>query len=177
MLKQDMLDKLNDQINLEFYSSNLYLQMAAWCEYKGLGGCSQFLSEHAQEEMMHMQRLFTYVNETGALSKLGQIDAPPTDFASVADLFENIYEHECLITSKINDLADAAFRGKDYSTFNFLQWYVAEQHEEEALFKGILDKIEMIGIEGKGLFFIDQEIGKLATGAPASASATAPDAA
>jgi len=72
MSKQDMLDKLNEQINLEFYSSNLYLQMAAWCEFKALSGCSQFLAEHAQEEMMHMQRLFTYVNETGALAKPGQ---------------------------------------------------------------------------------------------------------
>lgn len=168
MLKQEMCDKLNEQINLEFYSSNLYLQMAAWCEYKGLSGCSRFLAEHAQEEMMHMQRLFTYVNETGALAKLGQIDAPPTDYQSLADMFDQIYRHECHITSKINELADASFQGKDYSTFNFLQWYVAEQHEEEALFKGILDKIEMIGTEGKGLFFIDQEIGKLATGGNAA---------
>jgi len=176
MLKQDMLDKLNEQINLEFYSSNLYLQMAAWCEFKALSGCSQFLAEHAQEEMMHMQRLFTYVNETGALAKLGQIDAPPTEFESLKDVFDKIYRHECFNTEKINDLADAAFQNKDYSTFNFLQWYVAEQHEEEALFKGILDKIEIIGTEGKGLFFIDQEIGKLATAAKtADGGATAPN--
>ncbi len=176
MLKQDMLDKLNNQINLEFYSSNLYLQMAAWCEYKSLSGCSQFLAEHAQEEMMHMQRLFAYVNETGSLPKLGQIDAPPTEYDSLADMFEQIYKHECLITSEINGLADASFQGKDYSTFHFLQWYVAEQHEEEALFKSILDKIEMIGTEGKGLFFIDQEIGKLAKGGNAAVGAApAPD--
>lgn len=175
MLKQDMLDKLNEQINLEFYSSNLYLQMAAWSEYKGLGGCSQFLAQHAKEEMMHMQLLFNYVNETGALAKLGQIDAPPTEYDSLADMFNQIYKHECFITSKINTLADASFQGKDYSTFNFLQWYVAEQHEEEALFKGILDKIEIIGTEGKGLFFIDQEIGKLASGGKTAGAALAPD--
>jgi len=177
MLKQDMLDKLNEQINLEFYSSNLYLQMAAWSEHKGLGGCSLFLAEHAQEEMMHMQRLFTYVNETGALAKLGQIDAPPTDYDSLGDMFEQIYKHECFITGKINELAHASFQGKDYSTFNFLQWYVSEQHEEEALFKGILDKIEMIGTDGKGLFFIDQEIGKLASGGSAASVASTPSAA
>lgn len=177
MLKQQMLDKLNEQINLEFYSSNLYLQMSAWCEYKGYNGCSQFLVEHAQEEMMHMQRLFTYVNETGALAKLGQIEAPPTDFQSLGELFDKIYQHECHITGEINNLADAAFQSKDYSSFNFLQWYVAEQHEEEALFKGILDKIEIIGTDGKGLFFIDQEIGKLATGTVGGEATAAPDAA
>ena len=88
-------------------------------------------------------------------------------------MFQKIYEHECFITGKINDLADAAFQGKDYSTFNFLQWYVAEQHEEEALFKGILDKIEIIGTDGKGLFFIDQEIARMAAAAPAPAAEAA----
>ncbi len=165
MLSEKMVTRLNEQINLEFYSSNLYLQMSSWCESKGLEGCSAFLRSHATEEMTHMQRLFTYVNETGAMAVLGQIEAPPTEYDSIVDMFQRIYEHECLVTSKINDLADTAFGQKDYSTFNFLQWYVSEQHEEEALFKSILDKIEIIGTDGKGLFFIDQEIGRLTNGA------------
>jgi ferritin len=162
MLSNALVDRLNDQINLEFYSSNLYLQMSSWCEFKGLEGCAQFLKLHAQEEMGHMQRLFNYVNETGAMAVLGKIDAPPTQFESVVDVFKKTYEHECLVTKKINDLADAALKDKDYSTFNFLQWYVAEQHEEEKLFKSILDRIEIIGTDGKGIFFIDQELKQMA---------------
>ena len=173
MLSHTMTDRLNEQINLEFYSSNLYLQMSAWCESKGLEGCAAFLHQHAQEEMAHMQRLFTYVNETGAMAILGAIEAPPVEFDSVADVFANTYEHECFITSKINELAHTAFAEHDYSTFNFLQWYVAEQHEEEKLFKSILDKIEIIGTEGKGLFFIDREIGAMMG---AIAAETGPDA-
>jgi len=168
MLKKTMIDRLNEQINLEFYSSNLYLQMSAWAEDKGFEGCAAFLQKHADEEMQHMKRLFTYVNETGAMAQIGAIDAPPTDFKSIKDLFENVFEHECLITQKINDLAHTAFTEQDYSTFSFLQWYVAEQHEEEKLFKGILDKIEIIGEDGKGLFFIDKEIGKMVTQSPIS---------
>ena len=167
MLSKTMTDRLNEQINLEFYSSNLYLQMSAWCESKGLEGCAAFLSRHALEEMSHMQRLFTYVNETGAMAVLGAIEAPPTAYESLADVFAKTFEHECLITTKINDLAHLAFAEHDYSTFNFLQWYVAEQHEEEKLFKSILDKIEIIGTEGKGLFFIDREIGAIPAAAPA----------
>ncbi len=160
MLSQQMLDSLNTQINLEFYSSNLYLQMSAWCEYKGLEGCAGFLKLHAAEEMEHMHRLFTYVNETGGLARLGTIEAPPSSFESVSDIFQQTYEHEVLITGKINELAKTAQDEGDFSTFNFLQWYVAEQHEEEKLFKSILDKIEMIGLEGSGLFFIDKEVEK-----------------
>lgn len=161
MLSQSMLDALNEQLNLEFYSSNLYLQMSAWCEYKGLEGCAEFLRAHAAEELEHMQRLFTYVNETGGLAIIGQIDAPPAEFKSVRDVFEQTLEHEILITKCINKLAKLAQDEGDFSTFNFLQWYVAEQHEEEKLFKGLLDKIDMIGTEASGLFFIDKEVEKL----------------
>lgn len=161
MLTQATVDRLNEQINLEMYSANLYLQMSAWCDYRGFDGCARFLRGHAAEEMDHMHRLFAYVNETGALAKLGSIEAPPTEFDSLQEVFRRTYEHECAVTKAINGLADTAFREKDYSTFNFLQWYVAEQHEEETLFKGILDKIEILGGDGKALFLLDQEVGRL----------------
>ena len=165
MLSKPMIDKLNEQINLEFFSSNLYLQMSAWCEDKGFEGAAAFLRDHANEERDHMNRLFTYVSETGALPLLGAIDAPEHQFASLGDLFDKIYEHEQLVTQKINELAHVAFTSQDYSTFNFLQWYVAEQHEEEKLFKGIVDKIQLVGEDGHALFFIDKDLGALAKGA------------
>lgn len=162
MLKSEMVEKLNQQLNLEFYSSNLYLQMSAWCEEQGFAGAAEFLRKHANEEISHMNRLFTYVSETGALPIIGAIDAPPHQFESLGQLFELTYEHECLITERINSLAHEAFTNQDYSTFNFLQWYVAEQHEEETLFKGILDKINLVGNDGHALFFVDKDLAELA---------------
>ncbi len=162
MLKAEMVEKLNQQLNLEFYSSNLYLQMSAWCEEKGFAGAAEFLRQHANEEIAHMNRLFTYVSETGALPIIGAIDAPPYQFETLGQLFELTYEHECLITKRINSLAHEAFTNQDYSTFNFLQWYVAEQHEEETLFKGILDKINLVGNDGHALFFVDKDLAELA---------------
>ncbi|MCL9782867.1 non-heme ferritin [Vibrio sp. S4M6] len=162
MLSSAMVEQLNEQINLEFFSSNLYLQMSAWCEDKGFEGAAEFLREHAVEEMQHMQRLFTYVSETGAMPILGAIVAPQHEFDSLGDVFRLTYEHEQMITSKINTLAHVAFTSQDYSTFNFLQWYVAEQHEEEKLFKGILDKLELVGEDGKALFFIDKDLATMA---------------
>ena len=162
MLKAAMVDSLNQQINLEFYSSNLYLQMSAWCEDNGFEGCAAFMRNHANEEMEHMNRLFTYVSETGAMPLLGAIDAPPSEFACLSEIFKQTYEHEQLVTESINKLAHIAFTTQDYSTFSFLQWYVAEQHEEEKLFKGILDKIELVGNDGKALFFIDKDLAEMA---------------
>ncbi|MCY4045702.1 MAG: non-heme ferritin [Cellvibrionales bacterium] len=162
MLAQAMVDQLNDQINLEFYSSNLYLQMSAWCEDKGFEGAAKFMKVHADEEMHHMHRLFTYVSETGAMPLIGAVDSPKADFDSLLSLFEYTYQHETLVTSKINALAHAAFTNQDYSTFNFLQWYVSEQHEEEKLFKSIVDKIQLVGEDGKALFFIDKDLEQMA---------------
>jgi ferritin len=172
MLSQRMVDQLNQQINLEIYSSHLYLQMSAWCSFKSLDGCAQFLSQHADEEMTHMRRLLSYLQETGGLAKIDKMDAPSADFESVVVMFEKIYSHEQLVTSKINELVHIADSEPDYSTLQFLQWYVAEQHQEEFLFKSVLDKIKLIGTEGQGLFFIDQEIGNLASNAGALEATT-----
>jgi len=162
MLSSNVIKLLNDQMNLEFYSSNLYLQMSAWCEQNGFEGAAKFLSAHAAEEMQHMRKLFTYLNETGALAVITAIEAPAYEYKSLKEILELTYEHEKLITSKINELVGKTFEEKDYSAFNFLQWYVAEQHEEEKLFSGILDKLNLLGEDGKGLFLIDKDLGNLA---------------
>ncbi len=164
MLKQQMTDALNQQINLEFFSSNLYLQMSSWCETNGYSGSAAFLKEHAAEELEHMHRLFKYVNEAGGMSILGAIEAPATEYKDIIDIFTQTYEHELLISSEINNLVALAFELKDFTSFNFLQWYITEQLEEEALFQGILDKIKLLGNDSKNMFFFDKEILNLVEG-------------
>ncbi|MBS9783497.1 MAG: non-heme ferritin [Pasteurella sp.] len=163
MLSNKIITMLNEQVNLEFYSSNLYLQMSAWCANKGYEGAAAFLRQHATEEMMHMRKLFTYLNETGAYTKIAAIEAPQSEFSSLKEVLELTFEHEKLITGKINELVEVTLAEKDYSSFNFLQWYVAEQHEEETLFGGILDKLNLLGQDSKGLYYVDQELAKLVT--------------
>ncbi|OOF35659.1 non-heme ferritin [Rodentibacter heidelbergensis] len=161
MLNQAITDKLNEQINLEFYSSNVYLQMSAWCSKQGYEGAAAFLLRHADEEMEHMQKLFQYVSETSGMPLLGKIEAPKNDYQSLKEIFEITLEHEKFVTSKINELVEVTFAHKDYSTFDFLQWYVAEQHEEEKLFSSIIDKFNLVGDDGKGLYFIDRDLATL----------------
>lgn len=159
MLSKTMIGKLNEQIDLERYSSSLYLQMSAWAEINGMAGSAAFLRAQAREELEHMHRLFKYVYETGGLPVLGEIKAPPTEFDSVGALFQQVFEHEKFITDKINTLMDGALAEKDHSTVNFLQWYVAEQHEEEHTMQQVLDQIDHIGDSESALYFIDRAIG------------------
>lgn len=161
MLKNEMIEQLNEQMNLELYSSLLYQQMSAWCSYNSFEGAAAFLRRHAQEEMTHMQRLFDYLTDTGSLPRINAIPTPFAEYASLDVLFLATYEHEQLISRQINALAHFAMTTQDYPTFNFLQWFVAEQHEEEKLFKSVIDKLSLAGKSGEGLYFIDKELSTL----------------
>lgn len=106
MLNKAITDKVNEQINLEFFSSNLYLQMSSWCANHGYKGAAAFLLRHADEELEHMQKLFDYMSETGGLPLLGNIEAPKHEFSSLKAIFEETLEHEKFITGKINELVE-----------------------------------------------------------------------
>lgn len=162
MLLKEVVKLLNEQINKEMYASNLYLSMSSWCYENSLDGAGLFLFNHASEESDHAKRLITYLNETDSHVDLKEIKQPEQNFSSLLDVFEKTFEHEQFITNSINFLVEQMLHYKDYSTFNFLQWYVSEQHEEEALFRGIVDKIKLIGNHGNGLYLADQYIKNLA---------------
>ncbi len=162
MLSTTMIQKLNEQVTIEFESSNLYLQMAAWCSWKGFDGSASFLKAHSEEERMHMMKLFTYLGETGNLAVIDAMEKPKQEYESLLDIFERILVHERLVTSKINELVALAYEEKDYSSLHFLQWYVGEQHEEESLFSSILDKINLVAYDGRGIYLMDRDLGKLA---------------
>lgn len=158
MLSKPLTDGLNQQLSLEFFSANLYLQMSSWCLLKGLDGCGTFLRQQAEEERQHMEKFFDYINDAGGYAIIGAIEQPQFKFDSVTDVFKLIYAHECKITKQINTLLKAAFEEGDFSTFGFLQYFALEQNEEERLFQSILDKIDLIKVEDQGLYLFDKEI-------------------
>lgn len=161
MLSNNLTTQLNAQINHECLSIVLYMQMSAWCASKGYDGCAHFFRLQSAEERAHMEKLFEYVLETGSLPQLGTIAAPPLSWDSIRDIFHATLQHEQAVSRKISVLVETALGEKDFSTFNFLQWYVAEQHEEEHQLNSLLDRIDMITAEGHGHFTIDREVSRL----------------
>lgn len=152
---------LNEQITMEGKSSAYYLSMASWCETKGYIRSSEFLYTHSDEERGHMLKLFRYVNETGGHACQPEITNIKHSFDSLRQVFELILDHEIQVTQSIHKLVDHCFSTKDFTTFNFLQWFVIEQREEETIARRALELFDIIGEEGIGLWTIDQEIGKL----------------
>jgi ferritin len=151
-------EALNEQVKLEAESSQFYLAMAGWCEQKGLANTARFMYTHSDEERTHMLKLFKYINERGGNARISALSAVESKFNNLKDVFQNLYDHEVLVTSKINELVFLCQQEKDYTTHNFLQWYVAEQIEEEALARAILDKLALIGEDKSALYFFDRDI-------------------
>ncbi|MEK7254505.1 MAG: ferritin [Bacteroidota bacterium] len=149
---------LNEQIAFEGAASFLYLSMATWCEKQGLNGCTQFLKRQSEEERTHMLKLFAYLNDVDAFPFTPGIAEPPQEFESVMALFLSVYEHEQKVTQSINKLVALATQEGDFSTQNFLQWFLSEQREEEALMRTVLDRIRLIGDGAQSLYFIDKEV-------------------
>ncbi|MBX2930223.1 MAG: ferritin [Saprospiraceae bacterium] len=161
MISKTMEEALNQQIVLEGYASFLYLSMASWCDKEGLQGCAAFMHRQSEEERAHMLRIFHYISEVDGFALTPAIAQPPHEFESVRSLFESVYAHEQKVTASIHNLIALSYKDNDHTTLNFLQWYVQEQREEEALMRNILDRIKLIGEGPMSLFYIDKEIEKI----------------
>ena len=171
MLKDKIGNALNNQIKIEAFSSQIYLAMASWAETEGLGGTAQFLYKHSDEERMHMLKLVQYVNERGGKALIPQLDQPAKEYTSLTNLFQTLLDHEVMVSNEINNLVDICLSEKDHTTHNFMQWYVAEQIEEEALARTIMDKLNMIGEDKGGLYLFDRDIENISISATVGESA------
>lgn len=160
MMNEKIREAFNKQINAELYSSYLYLSMSAYFEAINLPGFAQWMRCQAQEEIVHAMKFFGFVNERGGTVVLSAIDGPPTSWQSPLNAFEEAYGHEGKVTGMINDLVDLAIQEKDHASNNFLQWFVAEQVEEEGSADGVVQSLKLAGSQGGGLFMIDRELGK-----------------
>lgn len=159
MLSKRMQDALNEQIKIEGQSSMIYLAMASWAEIQpGIDNVTSFFYRHSDEERMHMLKLIHFVNDRGGFAVVPPFEQPPLTYPSLNHAFKELYKHEIYVSESINKLVDIALQEKDYATHNFLQWYVAEQIEEEALARVLNDKLELIGEDKGGLYLFDRDI-------------------
>jgi len=173
-MTQRMADAINEQINKEFYSAHLYLSMAAQFEEMNLPGFANWMRVQFQEEEFHAMKFLDHLVERGMRVELKQIDAPPKEWAAAHDIFAEAYEHETKVTGMINNLVKIAMEENDFASNQFLQWYVAEQVEEEDNTSTVRDKIRMVQDMPGGLYMLDQELATRVFTPPAAGGAGAP---
>ena len=158
MISSKIEKLLNQQVQLEAESSQIYLAMASWAEVEGYNGISDFLFKHSDEERIHMLKLIKFINERGGHGVIPALSQPAQKYKGVRPLFEQVLNHEIHVSNEINKLVDICLKEKDYTTHNFLQWYVSEQIEEEALARRVIDKLKLIGDDKGGLYLLDRDI-------------------
>jgi ferritin len=158
---------LNDQVKKEASSSQYYLAMASWAESNGLNGTAKFMYQHSDEERFHMLKLIHFINERGGKALIPSIEEAPKEFNDLENVFELLLSHEISVTESINNLVDICLQQQDYTTHNFVQWYVSEQLEEEALARTVLDKLRLIGGDKGGMYMFDRDLENASIGGAA----------
>lgn len=160
LLKPEMEERLNEQFNLELYSAYLYYAMTAYFESLSLKGFSHWMSLQAQEELLHVSKLFQHINDRAGRVVFNAVEAPPNVWESPLKVMEAAYAHECLVSERINEEVSFALSLNDHTSVTFLQWFVAEQVEEESVADDIVQKLKIIGDNSSALFLLDQELGQ-----------------
>lgn len=158
MLSNKIEKMLNSQVSIEAESSQFYLAMASWAETQGFNGTAKFLFQHSDEERTHMLKLIHFINERGGHAIIPELSKPDANFTSLGKIFQKVLDHEIKVTEHINEIVGKCLEEKDYTTHNFMQWYVSEQIEEESLARDILDKLNMIGNDKGGLYLFDRDL-------------------
>ncbi|MCM4166827.1 putative bacterial non-heme ferritin [Arenibacter antarcticus] len=157
-IKVSTMDLLNKQIKLEAHASATYLAMASWCDQNAFANSADFFYAQSAEEREHMMKIFRFITDCGGIAISPTVENINHDFSSLEEVFENALDHEIMVTKSIHELLATARKDQDYVVENFLQWFVAEQLEEEKALRDILDMFELMGRDGIALKFIDERI-------------------
>lgn len=145
ILSRKLSDALNEQINAEMWSSNLYLSMSVHFNQIGLDGCAHWMKKQSQEELEHAYKMIDYSLQRGGQVVIGVINAVPTAWGTPLEIFEHVYQHEVHVSELIDRLVHIASEEKDNASQDFLWSFVREQVEEEATAKHVVDKLKLYG--------------------------------
>ena len=166
MLNEKVIALLNDQINKEFYSAYLYLDIANYYIDNDLDGFGNWYTIQAQEERDHALLFLRYLQSNGVKVTLEAIDKPTDVFEKHLDPLLAGAKHERYVTSLIHNIYEAAYDVKDFRTMQFLDWFVKEQLEEEENADKLVNKYQLFGDDPKSLYLLDQELAARVYSAP-----------
>lgn len=159
MLNEKIVTKINEQINYEFYSAYLYLEISNYYSDHNLNGYSNWFMIQAQEERDHALLFMDYLKNNSEKPVLTAIEAPQSNFSDYRQPVEEAFVHEQKVTERIHDIYSAAYELKDFRTMQFLDWFVKEQNEEEKNTEEIIKRYDLFGNDLKVLYLMDTELG------------------
>ena len=163
-LSQKIQDCLNHQVTKEANAAQVYLSYAVWADGEGYQGVANLLFRHAAEERSHMMKFIKYIQERGGKTIIAALNAAPEDPKNLKECFDQLFQHEVSNTTSIYEIVTCSQAEKDWATWNFAQWFVKEQIEEESFVLILIDKLKVAGGEhasNDALLYLDDKIGEL----------------
>ena len=165
-MNEKVVNLLNDQINKEFYSAYLYLDMANFYSRKGLSGFANWYEIKAKEEQDHAMLMYQYLHNNDVVVTLEAIAKPDKEYTTLMDPLKAGLEHEKYVTSLINNIYAAAQEANDFRTTQFLDWFIKEQGEEEKNSTDLITKMELFGDDARSLYMLNSELAARVYSAP-----------
>ncbi|MFN4190783.1 MAG: ferritin [Pseudothermotoga sp.] len=160
MISESIQRAFNEQIKKELDSAYLYLSMATYFDSQNLEGMAHWMKVQAKEEYKHAMKFYEHINERGGRVELFALEKPAKEWAGPFEVFKHVYEHEQKVTASIYSLVELAKKENDHAAYNFLQWFVNEQVEEESSASKILQTLEKIKDSPVGIIMMDRELAK-----------------
>ena len=117
MLSKKVIELLNEQVNKEFYSAYLYLDMSNYYKNEGLNGFANWYKIQAQEERDHAVLFMDYLQQNGEEVVLEAIAKPDKEFKSFIDPLKEGAAHERFVTGLIHNIYAAAYDDKDFQDY------------------------------------------------------------
>ena len=142
---QKIIDAISEQIGNEFGAMLQYYAIAAHFAAEALPELSAHFYEQAEEEKQHALRFIQFVVDTGSRVKIPATSDPQAHFKVAEEAVKLSLEQENTVTRQINALVAMAKAESDYTTENFLQWFVNEQLEEVASMEQLLRVVQRAG--------------------------------
>ena len=136
------VERLNEQIGHEFAASQQYLAIAAYYDDDTLPRLATFFYAQAIEERNHALMMVQYLLDAGVDAPIPGVTAPLNGFEDVVAPVALALDQERRVTDQINALAAIARQEGDYTSEQFMQWFIKEQVEEVATMNDLLKVVE-----------------------------------
>lgn len=155
----DVLQKaFNDQIALEQSSARAYRQLAVWADMHDYAGATAWLIAQSAEEQHHADLFIDHVLDRDGEVVLQALEAPPSEFTSLLEVFETALAQEQRVTAAIGDLYGLASSSGDYRSLPMLTRFLDEQVEEEASVRTIVGELRMVADSPSATLLVDREL-------------------
>ena len=158
LVSAPMFQTLNEHFNFEMNSAYTYLALSAACFDMKWPGAAYWFHQQFREEHEHGIRVFEYIVEKHGKAIVESLEKPKIEVESLLECFQVAFDNEQKITRRINNIVAQALEEKDFGTFEFMQWFLAEQRREESSVDEVVDRLERAGDNVAALLSIDQDL-------------------